>query len=137
MRSSSDVIAQVVNGRGPKLAEVLEVSVSRCYEILSTDSPYPKTKRLIRAIAQVNPEGIHLIKADMDALFEDLSGECTGIDTPELTRELFEAGQSVLEDKSKAEQIRELREGICAASKKLRALEHAQALENTKKRLAA
>ena len=57
MRNSTDVIAQVVNGHGPKLAEVLEVSPSRCYEILSTDNPYPKTKRLIRAIAVVNRDG--------------------------------------------------------------------------------
>ena len=124
MRSSTDVIAQVVNGHGPKLAEVLEVSVSRCYEILSTDNPLPKTKRLIRAIAQVNPDGVRLIKADLDAMFDDLICDNEPGCVKELHREAFEAVQASLENKPVAEQKKELRELISAASKMLQSLEH-------------
>jgi uncharacterized protein with ATP-grasp and redox domains len=125
MRNSTDVIAEVVNGKGPELALVLEVSKSRCYEILSTDNPYPKAKRLIRAIAQiVDARSIAVIKADLDAMFDELlcDGDC--ITTAELTRELFEGGQSVVEEKPIAEQKKELRETIAAASRRLRDLEH-------------
>lgn len=124
MRDSGCVIAQVVNGHGPKLAEILEVSVSRCYEILSTDNPYPKAKRLIRAIAQVNTEGCRLIKADLDAMFYDILGSDRKACRDELRRESFEAVNAVYDNKPIAEQKQELREQIAAASKLLEELEN-------------
>lgn len=125
MRSSTDVIAEVVNGRGPELALVLEVSKSRCYEILSTDNPYPKSKRLIRAIAQVNPAGIALIRADMEALFHDL---LSNDDRPgcvhEHRHESFEAINAVYDEKPVAVQRKELLEQIASASRLLRDLDN-------------
>lgn len=125
MRKSDDVITQVVNGKGPKLAEVLEISDSRCYEILSTDNPYPKTKRLIRAIAQVNPQGIALIKADMDALFQDLlfDNQKSPTSPAEIHRESSEAFTSVIEERPIAEQKKECRDAIAIWSRKLRELD--------------
>lgn len=121
MRNSGCVIAQVVNGKGPKLAEILELSESRTYEILSTDNPYPKTKRLIRALAQI--ADVTPIKADLDAMFAEILDDTPAITNADLTRELFEGGHSVVADKPIAEQKRELREAMAAAGRKLRELE--------------
>lgn len=123
MRDPKDVIAAVVNGKGPELAGILEVSVSRCNEILSTDNPYPKTKRLIRAIAQVNRPGISLIKADMDALFTSLLEESGPVSLTELHKELGEPVQAALDEKPVAEQHKELLETISVASRRLRDLD--------------
>lgn len=121
MRNATDVIAQVVSGKGPELARILEVSESRCYEILSRDSPYPKTKRLIRAIAQVNLQGIRIIKADMDSMFADILGESSETTSAiDLHREAFEAVQAVLEHKSDGDRAKELRELISVAQCMLR-----------------
>jgi len=119
MRDSGDVSSQAVERHGADLADVLEVSKSRCYEILSTDNPYPKAKRLIRAIAQVNPEGVWLIKADMDALFLDLLEAAGEVTVAEMHKESSEAVQSVLEGKTASEQKRELREGIASMQRRL------------------
>jgi uncharacterized protein with ATP-grasp and redox domains len=124
MRDSTEVIAHVVEGHGPKLAKALEVSLSRCYEILSTDNPYPKSKRLIRKIAEVNRPGVRLIKADMDALFDELLGETQPCCAADLHKEAFEAVQASLEGKPKAEQMKELRELISAASAMLQDLDN-------------
>lgn len=124
MRNQSDVLAHVVNGHGPKLAEILEVSVSRCYEILSTDNPLPKAKRLIRAIAQVNPEGIRLIKADLDAMFHDLLHDLDGdACISEFHHETSEATQAVLTDKPKPVQRKEMLDVIAVAAKHIRTLD--------------
>lgn len=124
MRDSSCVIAHVVNGHGPKLAEILEVSVSRCYEILSTDNPLPKTKRLIRAIAQVNPEGVRLIKADLDAMFHDLLHDLDGgACISEFHQETSEATQSVLTDKPKPVQRKEMLDVMAVAAKHIKAID--------------
>lgn len=121
MRNSGCVIAQVINGKGPKLAEVMELSESRVYEILSTDNPYPKAKRLIRAIAQI--ADVSLIKADLDAMFAGLAiarPACLNA----LHREASEAVQSVLDGKPVSEQAKELRELIAEASTHLESLEN-------------
>src|SRR5688572_24242501 len=124
MRNSTDVITQVVNGKGPQLAQVLEVSVSRVYEILSTDNPYPKAKRLIRAIAQVNLGGVALIKADIDAMFADILNESDGAACPhELHKESYEATAAVFEDKPKAVKRKELLDVMAAAGKHIRDLD--------------
>ena len=128
MRNSGCVIAQVVNGKGPKLAEILEVSESRCYEILSTDNPYPKTKRLIRAIAGIEGVNIALIKADLDAMFHDLLNDTDGVSDAELHRENSEAVQAVLSEKPVAEQKKELRDAIAVNARKLRDLDEYRSL---------
>ena len=128
MRTSGDVIADVVNGHGPELAAILDVSKSRCYEILSTDNPYPKAKRLIRAIAQIKGADIRLIKADLDAMFHELLNDTDGVSDAELHRENSEAVQAVLDHKPVAEQKKELREAIAVNARKLRDLDKTRSL---------
>lgn len=133
MRNSTDVIAQVVNGKGPELAKVLEVSPSRCYEILSTDNPLPKAKRLIRAIAQVNPQGIALIQADLQAMFDELLGATDGTLT-DAHRESSEAVQVELDGRPMPERIKEAREAVAAWGSRLRTLERENAAAVTVER---
>lgn len=128
MRHPGCVIAQVINGKAPKLAEILEVSESRCYEILSTDNPSPKTKRLIRAIAQVDgitKSDIRLIKADYDAMFADLLGEtCPHCSITDCNKESFEGIQAELEHRPLPERLKEAREAMAAWTARVALLEH-------------
>jgi hypothetical protein len=107
MRDPNDVITHAVNGCTKQLAAEYEVSLSRMYEILSTDNPYPKAKRLIRKIGRVNPEGVRLIKADMEALFADILDDREAC-LADLHRESAEAVQSVLENRPEAVQRKEI-----------------------------
>lgn len=124
MRNSADVIAQVVNGHGPKLAEILEVSPSRCYEILSTDNPYPKTKRLIRSIAQVAGCDIGLIKADLDSMWQELL--CDDVPNGSIKdchKQSSEGVQADLEELPLPEQLKEAREAMASWASRVRYLE--------------
>lgn len=124
MRNSGCVIAQVVNGKGPKLAEVMELSVSRMYEILSTDNPYPKAKLLIRAIAQVDGCDIALIKADLDAMWHELlSGDISTGSIKDCHRESSEGVQADLEELPIPEQLKEAREAMASWASRVRYLE--------------
>jgi hypothetical protein len=112
MLDSHSVISQATAGIVKDIATDYDVSVQRVYEMLGPQCVYPKTKRLIRSIGRVNPDGVRLIKADMDALFAQILGESV-TETPtvsKLHKEAFEAIDSLLEGKSGAEQLKELRE---------------------------
>ena len=98
--------------------------IKRAIEILSTDNPYPKVKRLIRAIALVNHEGVGLIKADLDAMFADLLDDTEPITIAEFHKESGEAVQSILADESLAIQTKEIRESVAAGEKMLNQIEH-------------
>lgn len=132
MRDAASVITEAAGGFVEDLRNIYEVSAPRMYEILSKDNPYPKAKRLIRAIAAVNPDGIALIKADIDALFVNCGQAARkGGTTPaDLHREAFEAVQALLADRPRAEQQKELRELIAAANDRLSELEDADVLRD-------
>jgi hypothetical protein len=112
MQDPASVITQATAGKVKELAAEFEVSLGRMYELLSTDCPYPKCKRLIRKIARVNPSAVPMVKADMDALFFDLLTQTASTDVVELHKESFEAMQSVLEKQPKDVQRKEIREII-------------------------
>jgi len=117
-----EVIAEALNGHAKELAKEMEVSLPRCYEILSKDCPYPKAKLLIRKIGRINKQGIWVIKADMDALFDDLLGEAPRVTVADVNKEAFEYVQAAIEDKPKATQKKELRDLIAKASQMLQRL---------------
>lgn len=118
MRDAASVITQAVKGITENLADFFEVSLRRMYEILSTDSSYPKTKRLIRAIAHCDRSDdkwrVKVIKADLDALFTELLGDgmTKEIDCALLHAELTDVIKARLEKKPKAERLKECREAI-------------------------
>ena len=110
MQDPKSVITAASKGHVHELAAELEVSDSRMYEILSKDNPYPKTKRLIRAIARANPAGARAIKADLDAMFRSILGDGDAVDLAGLHKETSEAFQALISGAPRPDQLRELRE---------------------------
>jgi len=129
MRDSSSVTTQATDGITQNLAKVYEVSLSRMYEILSTDNPIPRSKRLIRAVSHCDrsPEKLRvkLIKADLDALFSELLGDQMSkeIDCALLHAELTDVIKARLEKKSKAERLKECREAVSVLNDEIAFLE--------------
>ncbi len=115
MLDSHNVIANVTSGMVKELAQKRDVSPRRMYEILGPDNPYPKAKELIRDIAEINQEGARLIKADIDALFDDVLTEDADPTLEELHKEAYEAIQALLADKPRHVKEMELRELIAIA----------------------
>lgn len=123
MMDSQSVISEVTAGHVKELAAKYDISLTRMYEMLGDQCTYPKTKKLIRKIAMVNPEGVWLIKADMDAMFLDLLEEAGEVSVAELHKESTEAVQAELEGKPVADRKRELRESISAMQRQLNHLD--------------
>jgi hypothetical protein len=116
MLDAKSVITTATKGHVEEIAKRREITVSRMYEILGKDNPYPKSKVLIRDIAEFNQEGARLIKADMDALWTDILGlSCPKPTVKDLNQEAFEAINSFLAEKSDAEKKQQLRELIMVA----------------------
>lgn len=112
MQDASSVISQAAKGCVERIAERREISLSRMYEILGKDNPYPKAKVLIRDIGEFNKEGVRLIRIDMLALFDEILDEDQR-ETPSTSRlhkEAFEAIDAQLEGKPMSEQLAELRD---------------------------
>jgi hypothetical protein len=128
MQDAHSVITTSTSGIVDKLAAHREISLRRMYEQLGDQCVYPKAKRLIRDIATFNPHGARLIKADMDTLFADIFGEESAeVTAVDLHKEAFEAVDAVLQGKSAADQLRELRELIAVAELKITGIEKLQA----------
>ncbi len=119
MLDEHSVITHATKGFVEELATIREVTPRRMYEQLGDQCCYTKTKLLIRDIAQVNPRGARLIKADMDALFLDVLATVEEPSLEEIHREAFEVVDAVLANKSTAIQQQELRELIDIAQRKL------------------
>lgn len=128
MQDARSVITQVTRGFVHKLAKRREVSEARMYEILGKDNPYPKAKIMIRDIAEVNPSGIAVIRADLEAMFHELesTGSDREISAVELHKEAFEAIDAVLQGKSAADQLRELRELQAVVEMKINGIQRLQ-----------
>ena len=117
MRDSKSVITNAVKGiDAHDLADEMDVSTVRMYEILSKDCPYPRAKTLIKAIGKKSIHGAKLIQSDLNAMFATMFGETTEeASAIDLHREAFEAVQSCLENKCDGDKARELRELITVA----------------------
>lgn len=119
MRDAENVITDAVNGYTGELAQLFEVSEPRMYQLLSTHCSYPRTKRLIRAIGSINQDGARLIKADMDALFVEVLGDVSPTTLAERHRELGQALQADIEELPKAEQLKEWRDVLALAARRI------------------
>lgn len=130
MKDASSVFSQATDGIGVKLAKEMEVSTGRLYEILGKDCPWPKTKKLIRAIGHVDDspakDRVRLIKADADAMFADILGVSGDAEMPTVQvihKEAFEAVNAMIDGKSWSEQLKELRDLQAAVSQKIEGVE--------------
>lgn len=123
MIDAANVIGIATQGIVKELAQDYEVSLARMYEMLGDQCTYPKSKKLIRAIAHRNQPGVRLIKADLDALFVDVLQEIEEPSLEEIHREAFEAVDSILCDKPPATQRLELLELLTICQRKLEGIE--------------
>ena len=131
MMDSTSVITQATKGLAEDLAEDYDVSLTRMYEILGKDSPHPKEKKLIRAIARCDKSPdkwrVRIIKADFDSLFfrllKDTVSGSDGVDCAELHLQLFEAIQAKLKGLPKAERLKEAREARAILDMEIESLE--------------
>lgn len=121
MMDSNSVITHAAKHIVEKLSKEYEVTLSRMYEILGKDNPFPKAKRLIRAIARHNQPGARLIKADMDAMWSEIlqpiASEQASLEV--LHKESFEAIQACLTNKPRWVRAIQLRELIAVAQSML------------------
>jgi hypothetical protein len=124
MRDPSDVLTEAVDGYVKQIAIRRGVSLARMYQLLGAECVYSKSKRLIADIAGVNPEGAHLIKADMMAFFDSILGPESGeVGIAELNKELHEAVQAKLERKPRSTRLKEDREAVAVLNKDIQSLE--------------
>jgi hypothetical protein len=131
MQDARSVITHATAKHVSELAQEMEVSTSRMYEMLGPQCTYPKTKRLIRAIAKVNRPGVRAIKADMIALFDELlNDDDREVTAAELHKEAFEAVDAMLSGKSADDQVEELRELVAVAELKIKGIEKVKARGN-------
>jgi hypothetical protein len=94
--------------------------------MLGTQCVYSKCKRLIRAIAKVNPDGVQLIHADLMALFAELAGlnaTTSTLTDAEMSQELHDPFQARLEHRPKAERLSECRQAIVVLAKEIAEIE--------------
>lgn len=129
MKDAIVVTTEATKGIGEKIADFWEISMSRVSEFLGRDNPYPKFRRLLRAIAAVT-KGIDrrrrllIIKADLDSLFAELLGESIPkeVETCTLCDELFDVIRSKMKKMSKAVRLKELREARVMITNEINAL---------------
>lgn len=132
MQDAHSVITHAAEGHVKAIAEEMEVSLGRMYEILGKDNPYPKAKRLIRVIGKFNRFGVREIRADLNAMFDDIldgGDEAREVTAANVHKEAFEAVDAMLQGKPAAEQVRELRELIAVAEMKIEGIERITARE--------
>jgi len=124
MLDAHSVITQASEGIVKELANRREISLTRMYELLGDQCVYPKTKVLIRDIADVDKERARIIFADLHVLEREIFGaESKAVDVAEIHRESSEAVAALLENKPGQVVVRELREMCAAGEKALSVLE--------------
>jgi hypothetical protein len=136
MIDPTDVLAQAVGKHVKELATEMDVSLSRMYEILGRDNPYPRVKRIIRKIGHVNPEGVRIIRADLDAFFNSILGDDSAT-LAEFHKECSEAVSTALEGKPITDQIKETRDVVAIATKRVANLERCLAPAEDQKKFEA
>jgi len=130
MQDSGNVIAAATKGIIDPLAKELDVSARRMYEMLGDQCVYPKSKRLIRAIAMHSQSGARLVKADLDAMFAEIltPNNTSRLSAVDLHREAYEAVSALLENKPFAVKKSELRELIAIAQLMLEGMDRQEAI---------
>lgn len=119
-------MALAANGQVKLIAQDLDVSLARMYELLGKDNPYSKQWRILAAIARRNPDGLRLLRADFnsrcDALLCELS---TPVTTAEMHRELSEVIQADLARKPAEVQRKEILQAVSILCKRMSELDTA------------
>jgi hypothetical protein len=136
MQDHNDPLVLAIDGHVKELAAVRGCSLSRMYEYLGKDSPYPKIKQLIRDISQVNKDGVRIIQADLTAFFQSILGDDSAT-LAEFHKECSEAVSTALEGKPITDQIKETRDVVAIATKRVANLERCLAPAEDQKKFEA
>lgn len=112
MQDSADAIVKAAKGYVEDLADELDVTPKRMYELLSKDNPYPKVWRILRPLGRLNPARLRLVQADFNARCERIIKRFPPTNPARLNKELNDVMQARLEGRSKAEQVKEIDEAI-------------------------
>jgi hypothetical protein len=123
MKDSNDVIVQAADGFTKQLADDLDISLARMYELLGRDNPYPKAWRILRSIARHNPDGLRLIQSDFNHRCEALLQDQPATSVARINKELHDVTQSELEQKPPAERRTEILQAIAILQARLAQLE--------------
>lgn len=112
-----------------KIAEFWEVSTSWVSEFFGKDNPYPKFRRMIRAVAAVTKgkdrrRRLLIIKVDFNAFIDELIGESSSgeVDACVLCDELHDVMRTKLAKMTPAERLKELREADAIIQQEINAL---------------
>lgn len=125
MMDALSVITEATKGIIDDLASHYELSQRRIYEMVGDQCFYPKVKRLIRAIGLFNKDGVRLIKADLDAMFTEILGECQKpVSDLEMHKELSEAIQAKLANLPPADRLKEMREAVAVLEREITIVEY-------------
>lgn len=131
MKDALSVITDATRGIGDKLAEFWEITPARVCEFLGKDNPYPKLRRLIRAIAAVTTGAdrrhrLLIIKADFNALIDELlaadSSTAGEVECGILCDELYDVMRTKMKRMPKSERLKELREADVVIRQEINAL---------------
>lgn len=132
MQDAKSVITEAAKGLGERIAEFWEVYPSRAYEILGKDNPYPKLRRLVRAIAAVTRgkdrvRRLLIIRADFNAFIDELLDEDKAeqgeVETCILCNELYDVMRTKMAGMPAAERLKECREAIVILQTEVACLE--------------
>lgn len=126
MMDSTSVITLATKGIVERMARENEITETAQYARLSADNcVYPKSKKLIRQIARLNPSGGELIRIDMLSMFNEVLdlGPCSPTSPSDFHRELSEAVQAKLTNLPRADRLRELRRAAAILDQEIRATE--------------
>jgi len=119
MQDPNDVIVQAADGFVKDVAEELDITLSRTYELLGKDNPYPKTWRILRAIGRKNPDGLRLIQSDFNRRCEALLSDLPITTVARVNKELHDVTQSELENMSTAQRRTEILQAITVLQSRL------------------
>jgi hypothetical protein len=123
MQDSKSVIVQAADGFVKKLAGDYDVSLSRMYEILGNDNPYPKTWKLLRSLGKHNPDGLRQVQADFNGRCDLILGPQQTTSLASLHKELTDVIQAELNNATTDERRREVREAIAKLQSRLSELD--------------
>lgn len=115
MMDAHSVITQAAAKYVEKLAVAYNCTLRRMYERLGNDNPYPKAKRLCREIGRLNPDGLRAIRADFNAMCDEVLDEGKDHARPpcaDVHRECAEAIQARMDGKPLRVQRREAVQAI-------------------------
>lgn len=130
MRDAKLVTTEAAKGLTDKLAEFWEVSTSWVSEFFGKDNPYPKFRRMVRAIAGVTKgrerrRRLMIIKVDFNAFIDELIGDASGkgeVEACVLCDELYDVMRTKMAKMSPAERLKELREADAIIQQEINAL---------------